>query len=102
LRTLPGDRFISNNCIADNFIVKDLSEFFFVRAHRIKDKWFCSLNYYSIPKNEVYRFEKAFPRALHIKQFVSGTNLEIYHAFHDKLPEYKDFFDIEKEPFQLV
>ena len=91
-----GDKFIANKCIFGNFIYSEaLDAIFFVRA---RIKWVFTICFYSIKNDQLYEFAKGFD-IVFIKQFTHTHLLEIYHAFHDKLPERKDVFDIDEEPF---
>jgi len=90
------DKFISENCIVDNFIFDDATQrLFFIKAHR-NHGWMFSINYYSLLEDRVYEFQNMF-NMVFIKQFISNSEIEIYHAFHDKDIKQRDVFDIDTE-----
>jgi len=100
-----GDFLITDKGLLDNLIV-DLAKkrFFFVRYHRIS-KWakdnFFTINFYNIIKSEIYEYENKFDM-LFLGKIINEDMLEIYHAFHDKFPEKRLYFDLKNEPFHLV
>ncbi len=86
-----GDKFIADDCLSDDFILKDENNLFFVKGHLDKKGWHFTISYYSFEDDCIYEYLRDFPM-LYIKQFITDKTLEIYHSFHDKIPERQDFF----------
>ncbi|WP_295714957.1 hypothetical protein [Mucilaginibacter sp.] len=97
-----GDKLISDNCIADNFIFKeDLKLLFFVKYHQINSFPYFTINFYNIDNDTVFEFYREFDM-LHLKQFLSSSELEIHIAFHGQFNYQGQIFNIDNEDFRQV
>lgn len=97
-----GNRIIAEDCILDNFLYRDdLKKLFFVKYHVVNHEWCFTINFFSIDENQEFEFTRII-KMVYLKQFLSANELEFFNAFHDKNPERRDVFDINKEPFRKV
>jgi hypothetical protein len=96
---------ISEGGISDNYVYKeDSGLLFFVKYHRIS-KWqknnYFTINFYNINNNKVYEFDRKFDM-VHIKQFISSSELEIFRAFHDQYLSKREIFNLDDEELTEV
>jgi hypothetical protein len=102
-----GDVFIDNklisvDCLLNNFVYKEDSNLlFFVKYHRINNYQYFTINFYQLDNDVVYEFYKEFD-IIHITQFLSTNELEIFLAFHDKSMDKRQIFYFDDEDFRQI
>jgi hypothetical protein len=94
-----GDELLSKDCLLDNFVYnKYLHLLFFVKFNRISLYKYFRISFYNIAIKAVFEFDKEFD-AIHLGEFVSKNELEIYPAFHDAFKSTRQLFNIDEEDF---
>ena len=97
-----GNSVISDECVLGNYTESDdLRLIFFVKHHQVNSYHYFTINFYNREANKAFEFDREFDM-VHLGAFLGKTQLVIYPAFHDKFPERKLIFDIDKEKFNLV
>ncbi|MGZ3750214.1 MAG: hypothetical protein ACXVB0_20665 [Mucilaginibacter sp.] len=97
-----GTDLISKDCNVDNFLYnQDLNLLFFVKYHQINYYQYFTINFYNISTKTVYEFEREFDM-VHLGEFKSKNELEIYPAFHDKFKNIQIIFNLDDEDFSQV
>lgn len=89
----------------NNFLIDDLSQrLYFVQYHdpsRSRRDIYFTVNYFDVQANEIYEFERGF-ECLYIKRLLNQHTIQMYHSFHDQLPNRMDVFDMSNERFNKV
>ena len=95
-----GTDFVSNNCILDNFVHnKTFNLLFFVKFNKVsKYYWYFSINFYNIDTKTVFEFDRVFDM-VHIGDFRTKNELEIYPAFHAQFKDTQQIFNLDQEEF---
>lgn len=97
-----GDAVISDDCVLGNYVeTDDFRALFFIKFHKINSYQYFTINFYNQETKATFEFQREFDM-LYLGRFLGKNELEIYPAFHDKFPEKKLIFDIDKEQFKLV
>ena len=97
-----NDQLIEKDCIVDNFIYHEqLKLLFFVKYHRINGYQYFTINFYLLKDNKNGQFAKDFDM-VHLKQFLPGNKLEIFHAFNDGNEKNRLVFDMDEEEFIII
>lgn len=97
-----GEKLISNDCIAGNFVFKEDSRLlFFVKHHLVGYYHYFTINFYKVDDGTVCQFSKEFDM-VYIKQFIGPNELEIFHAFHDESMSSRLVFNLNDEDFEQV
>lgn len=100
-----GEKLVSGSIILDNVIFNEFKkQLLFIRFYKLsrwRSKNYFKINYYDLIDKQLYEFEKKFDMVF-IKKFLDQNNLEIYKAFHDKLIETKEVFNIQDETFSNI
>jgi hypothetical protein len=101
-----GDFFIKGKLIATDSLCDTLlyestkNLLFFIKYHEINRYYYFTINFYSFKTSSIFEFEREF-NAVHLGEFITPTQLEIFHAFHDQSPN-KSIFNIDNEDFYPV
>jgi hypothetical protein len=102
-----GDVFIKNklisiDCLMNNFVYQENTKLlFFVKYHHINHYQYFTINSYNLINDSLYEFYREFSM-VYIKQFLTANELEIFLAFHDKLIDRKQIFNLDEEDFQQI
>lgn len=96
---LLDGKLIAEDCITDNFVFgPQLETIYFVKYHVLsRYDWHFTINYTNLNERTVCEYSQRF-KSIYIKRLVNEHELEIFHAFHDKMPLTRDIFNINKEP----
>ena len=95
------DNLISDNCVLDNTIYNEtLKLLFFVKAHRINNYYYFTINFYNPETKTLYEFNKEF-EMLYLKEFVSDNELHVYNSFNDQVGN-NYYFKLDEEDFRVV
>lgn len=97
-----NDEFVANDIVMDNEIINEMARhIFFVKffnVSRWRSKNYFKINFYDLNTKHLFEFDRKFDMVF-ISKYLDKSNLEIYHAFHDKILERKDVFNILDEKF---
>ena len=98
-----GHQLLSRDCIVDNFVYNnEMKLLFFVKFNKVsKYRWYFSINFFNMGSKTVFEFDKEFDM-IHLGEFVSKNELEIYPAFHDKFKDTKQLFNLDREEFHQI
>jgi hypothetical protein len=106
-----GPDFVSKDCVLDNFVLTENKQLlFFVKHHFFVTKkgWFgtsgfryFTINFYNIDNKSSFEFKKEFS-IIHIGNFISKNELEIYPAFHDQFKNKRIIINLDEEEFDQI
>ncbi|QKJ31623.1 hypothetical protein HQ865_18245 [Mucilaginibacter mali] len=90
---------ILGDCVLENFVYKEDDKLlFFIKYHKVGNYQYFTINFYNLNNLRVYEFDREF-EIIHIKQFITPVELEIFYAFHDQLPHLRSIFNLDSETF---
>ena len=100
---LVNEKFVSDNCIVDNFVFDEKRQLlFFIKFHVItKFYFYFTINFYNIGYNTVFEFEREFSM-VYLKQLINENGLEIFNAFHGQNLQRRDLFCLDSENFYSI
>ena len=102
-----GDLYLNDTKIAENVLFENLTvdekkkRIFLSRYQWVDRTYFFTIVFYELDSGSFYEYEKKF-KALFLGQMINDNVLEVYAAFHDKLPDSKSEFDLKNEKFSLA